>query len=118
MTCTHLEPSKCRQILSHLFRWVKLLWFSFVLSMITKVTVFCHPFITPSNIQSNSLDLGYTLLWGREIRDVCACSGDCLPSPSGCDQDEGVLLGRMKLTRAEAVVHVGGHTLVRGDRRV
>ncbi len=67
---------------------------------------------------NNSLDMRDTFVWGRKDTDVCAGSGDRLPTPSGCDQVERVLLGRMGLTWADAVALLGAHTLGRGANEV
>ena len=67
---------------------------------------------------NNSLDMRDTFMWGRRDRDECAGSGDRLPTPSGCDQVERVLLGRMGLTWADAVALLGAHTLGRGANKV
>ncbi len=67
---------------------------------------------------NNSLDMRDTFVWGRKDTNVCAGSGDRLPTPSGCDQVERVLLGRMGLTWADAVALLGAHTLGRGASKV
>jgi hypothetical protein len=66
----------------------------------------------------NSLDLMETFVWGREDSDVCAGSGDRLPTPSGCEQVEGVFIERMGLTWVDAVALMGAHTLGRGANEV
>ena len=66
----------------------------------------------------NALDMRNAFVWGRKDVDKCAGSGERLPSPSGCDQVEGVFLERMGLTWADAVALLGAHTLGRGAGKV
>jgi hypothetical protein len=66
----------------------------------------------------NALDMRDAFAWGRKDADACAGSGDRLPTPSGCDQVERVLLGRIGLTWADAVALLGAHTLGGGSNEV